>query len=650
MPNRFVILDTEARTELLDRVEVQTWRCGVVNYVHRTSKGNWRQRIEEYTDVDNLWTGIGEHCRKGARTVLYAHNLPYDMRISRVLDALPRNGWCLDNIRLDSRGSWSRWSRNKASLILCDSASIFPCTLATLGMLIGKRKLGLPDGDDMAPWLARCRSDVDILSTIMLQYLDWLKTGAAGNWQMTGSSQSWAHWRHCHYTEKVLIHHDMEATDAERRALWTGRAENWRWGRDATDPVFEYDWSNAYPRVAQDTLVPTRFLGVSDRVSASALPKLWARYAILADVEVTTDTPCVPARTEDGILWPVGTFDTTLWDPELRLLASHGATIRVRRVWMYQKGPALQQWARWTLDGIRSEQVREMRWLPIVLKHWSRSLIGRFAMRYQSWEHFGTLPTNDIRIGTMVDRDADTSADTMQLGHEFYVLSDYQEAPNSCPQITGYIMSEARAKLWRVIQKVGTANVYYMDTDSVVVTAAGQQVIENSANDRDYDGLRLKDRHRGWEIYGPRSLILGDTAKFAGMPQGAHRTGDTTWLGEVWTGLEHSVKTGEFNRVTIRKRPFSVRWNDKRRTRQPDGTTAPRRLPTPVERAPAQRLPATTEAERLAVVKRALRAREIPQDATGDHDGHRAGRAGTGAAGVPAGRHSGGLPVDADVA
>lgn len=650
VPNRFVILDTEARTTMVNGVETQTWRCGVANFIHRTSKGNWRQRIEEYTDVHNLWTDIGIHGRPNARTVVYAHNLPYDMRISRALEYLPRTGWRLENIRLDSRGSWSRWARNKASLLLCDTASIFPCTLSTIGLLLGMRKSALPDGDDERDWFNRCRMDVTILSTAVLQYLEWLKTGAAGNWQMTGSSQSWAHWRHCHYTEKVLIHHDMEATDAERRALWTGRAENWRWGRDNTDPVFEYDWSNAYPRIAGDVDVPSRFLGASERVTASALPKLWQRYAILADVTVTTETPCVPARGEDGITWPVGTFDTTLWDPELRLLASSGATIRVRKVWMYQKGPALQEWARWVLNGIHSEAVREMRWLPIVLKHWSRSLIGRFAMRYQSWEHFGTLPSAGIAIGTLVDRDAGTSADTMQLGHEFYVLSDYQEAPNSCPQITGYIMSEARAKLWRVIERVGAANVYYMDTDSVVVNALGASVIDGARNEGDYQGLRLKERHRGWEIYGPRALILGDTAKFAGMPRGAERVGDTQWLGEVWTGLEHSVKTGEFDRVTIRKRPFSVRWNEKRRTRLPDGTTAAHRLPAVVGGTPVGRLPAVTEHERLDVVKRSLNAREIAQGAAGDHRRHRGRRAAAAAAAVPPGRHGDGVPVDADVA
>jgi hypothetical protein len=650
VPNRFIFLDTEARTSIDDGIETQVWRCGVANFVHWTSKKYLRQRIEEYTDVDSLWTDVGQHTRKGSRTVVYCHNLPYDMRIGRLLDILPRHGWHLDNIRLDSRGSWSRWTRKKATLIFCDSASIFPCTLWTLGQLLGMGKLALPDDDNEKRWLARCRRDVEILSTAMLEYLGWLKTGAAGNWQMTGSSQAWSHWRHNHYTERVLIHHDMEAIAAERRALWTGRAENWRWGRDKTEPVYEYDWQNAYPRVARDCAVPTRYLGVSERVSPRALPALWERYAVLADVSVRVAEPIVPARHDEGILWPVGEFDTTLWDPELRLLAERGAIVRVRRVWMYQKGPALKDWAEWVLNGIHSGDVSELRWLPIVLKHWSRSLIGRFAMRYQTWNHFGTLPTSDIRVGTLVDRDAGTATDTMQVGHDFYTLSEFAESPNACPQITGYIMSEARAKLWRMIHNVGAENVYYMDTDSLVVNATGHSILENGTGSPDQAGLHLKDRSRGYEIYGPRALILGDTAKFAGMPRGAERTGDTTFLGEVWTGLERSVRTGEFDRVTIRKRPFTVRWNDKRRQRQPDGTTTPHRLPATGLADPAGRLPAITAAERVAALRRAVGGHQIDQE---NRAGRRRGRSAgdrVAAADVRTRGHDGGVVVGADVA
>lgn len=615
VPNRFIVLDTEARTIDTPRGQEQRWRCAVASYIHFTSRGNVKKRMEAYTDVRDLWAAIGHHTRQRCRTVLYAHNLPYDLRISQALLHLPQCGWTLENIRLDSRGSWSRWTKAKATLLLCDSASIFPCTIRTLGMLLGMPKLDIPDQSDDEGWLRRCHADVGILSTALIQYLRWMKTGAAGNWQMTGSSQAWAHWRHNFYTDKVLIHHDKEATEAERRALHTGRAEAWRWGRDPSAPVYEYDWQNAYPRVARDIAVPTRYLGFSTRVSARSLPKLWQRYAILADVTVRVEQPIVPTRTKDGILWPVGEFDTTLWDPELRLLIDAGADVRVRRAWMYQKSPALHDWAEWILNGIHSDQVRDLRWLPIVLKHWSRSLIGRFAMRYQTWEHAARLPDERIAIGTYVDAQTGEQTDTMQLGADLYLLGEFQEAPNACPQITGYIMSEARAKLWRVIQYVGADAILYMDTDSLLVNARGHGRIEQVHGVDDFHGLRLKERHRGWEIYGPRAAILGEHMHFSGMPRGAERTSDNTFLGEVWTGLEQSIRKGEFDHVTITRRPFTVRWSDTRRWRADDGTTRPHRLPA-VERDDGRnRLPAVTEREQVERVRRALGARRIPDTA-----------------------------------
>lgn len=610
-PRRFIFLDTEARSEQTVNGERQVWRCGVANYVHWTDRGNVKQRYEEYTELPRLWADIAAHTRNRSRTVVYTHNLPYDMRIANLIVGLMSVGFRMEQIRLDSRGSWSRWVRDKATLLLCDTASIFPCTVATLGTLLGIRKLTLPDTDCMRSWLDRCRRDVDIISTAGLQYLTWIREGNAGNWQMTGSSQSWSHWRHCFYTDRVLVHHDADATAAERRALWTGRAENWRWGKDDKEPLYEWDWANAYPRVAKDVAVPVRLLGHTRRVPTRALPGLWKNYCVLADVTVRCEQPICPATVGDGIGWPVGEYDTTLWDPELRLLVAAGATVNVRQAWLYERAPALKEWAEWVLKGIHSEEVARFRWLPVVLKHWSRSLIGRFSMRYQGWHHFGVLPDSHVRIGTMLNTDTGTVTDTMQVGNDLYVLGDMEEAPNSCPQITGYVMSEQRAKLWSMATAIGHKNVFYMDTDSLVVSASGNIAIQNMSDSPMAEGLRLKGRHRGYEIYGPRSAVFGGEEHFAGLPRNAQRISDTEFLGEVWTGLEHSVRKGEFDNVTITRRRFTVRWNERRRERLADGSTAPWRLPAVDGDGRGAICPPTTATERLADLRRHLHARPV---------------------------------------
>lgn len=614
-PRRFIFLDTESRTETTAFGERQTWRCGVANYVYWTDRGELKQRYVEYTEPEQLWADIVAHTRKRARTVLYAHNLPYDMRIANLIVGLMTVGWHLDQIRLDSRGSWSRWTSDTKSLILCDTASIFPCEVRTLAPRVGLVKTGLPDSEDMSAWLAHCRRDVEIITKATCEYLTWIREGNAGNWQMTGSSQSWSHWRHCFYTDRVLVHHDQEATAAERRAMWTGRAENWRWGKDDKEPLYEWDWANAYPRVARDVDVPVRLVGYTTRVPTRSLSRLWSRYCVLAEVTVTTNTPLVPTAIGDGICWPVGEFTTTLWDPELRLLVEKGAHVVVHKAYLYDKASALREWATWVLNGIHSEEVARYRWLPLVLKHWSRSLIGRFSMRYQSWQKYGVLPDERVRIGTMVNTDTGCVTDTMQIGRDFYTLGEFQEAPNSCPQITGYVMSHQRAKLWNAIQIIGAQNVFYMDTDSIVVSAYGDKCIREQNQSGDFEGLRLKGRHRGYEIYGPRAVVFGDESHFAGLPRGAQRISDTEYLGEVWTGIEHSVRKGEFDNVTIAKRRFTIRWNDKRRERCPDGSTRPHRLPATSGDAGSAALPPTTERERADDLARQLHAGKLPATA-----------------------------------
>lgn len=609
VPRRLVVLDSESQSVMAHGGEKQFWRCGAAFFGHWTNRGTLHNHLSTFTEPRALWTAIGEHTRPRQRTVVYAHNLPYDMRITEALVHLPSLGFRLDAIRVASQGCWSRWNRDSASLTLVDSASLFPVTLYRLGQFLETRKLPLPEGDNIDEWLARCVRDVEILAATMVQYFEWLRSGVAGNWQLTGAGQSWAHWRHAHYTHPVLVHADREAIDAERRAMWTGRAEALQWGRNYTEPVYEWDWENSYPRIALTHNVPTKLRSTTRALAPSELRMLAQRHIVLADVEVETDTPVVPARHSGRILWPVGTFDTTLWWPEIASLLAAGATVHVRRAWLYQGEPALRQWASWVLHELHDQTVPRHRWQAILLKHWSRTLIGRFATQYQNWELFGWNDNSAITMGRMHDVDTGADQSMMQIGNEVHVMTGLTESDDSCPQITSYIMSAARALLWDAMSAVGSNHLLYVDTDSLVVDTIGNAILRRLTQQGHFPGLRLKSRQLGYEIYGPRSAIIGDAQKFAGIPRHAVRMDDTTWRGEVWTQFERSLQNGEHNSVTITKRRFTTRWNEHRRARLANGYTTPYRLPGYQPNEHPGELPPVTEAEKAQYIRTKLGAR-----------------------------------------
>lgn len=580
IPDRFIVLDAEAHREKDGKGEIQTWALACASYLLWNKSGTMTQTDCRYDTPISLWESVSLFTRPKRRTVLYAHNLNYDLRITEALSQLPILGWALQDMRLDGRGSWSRWTRNHATLLLCDSASIFPVKLEQLATTLGMTKLPLPVSSQREKLFARCERDVAILSAAISTYVEWLRTGIAGNWQMTGAGQSWAHFRHSHMSHPILIHNDEAARTAERVAMHTGRAEAWQWGKRDRERLWEYDWSNSYPRIARDVDLPASLFGTVPNPSFARTMDLAKRYCVLADVTVSTPSACVPASHSERILWPTGQFRTVLWDPELALLEREAATVTVHKVWLYKKAPVLKEWAQWILSQLGKIDDSCPSWLKLILKHWSRALIGRFGMQYKQWENFATASTSRIYCSELYDPDTGDKSQLLQVGTDVFTLGSLTETNDACPQITGYIMSEARAKLWRTVSQVGHDNVYYMDTDSMVVNHSGHYAISQHKGKGDFDGLRTKGSYRSCHIYGPRSAIFDSHPTVAGMPKNAINTGDHKWSGEVWQSIGESIKHGESGSVRTSYRGFTMRYNINRRAFLDSGGTAPYSLPS----------------------------------------------------------------------
>lgn len=166
----------------------------------------------------------------------------------------------------------------------------------------------------------------------------------------------------------------------------------------------------------------------------------------------------------------------------------------------------------------------------------------------------------------------------MQIGSDVYLQGPDTEVNDACPQITGYIMSEARAKLWRVLDRLPESSVYYVDTDSILVDSAGHKYIQSQNGVGDYNGLRVKRIFHGAEIYGPRSIILDGQPRIAGLPKRSVRLDDGSFLGEAWQSVGGALAYGDPESVRITSRSFRVLWNDARRYRDGRGFCVPYRL------------------------------------------------------------------------
>lgn len=579
IPRRHIFLDTESVSERTRTGRRQRWRVGVA--AHRIAEKNRpvRESLAVHDDPESLWRSVSEVTRGRNRTVLWAHNLGYDVRIADAFTVLPALGWRCIQHNLANRGTWLHWKRGEATLLMVDSQAVFPVPLQTLAIARGVSKIQLPgEDDDRALWVARCTRDVEILRDAMVDYLAWLEAENLGSWQLTGAGQSYAAFRSRFLTHSMLVHADVDALSAERRAMWTGRCEAYWRGRTGRVGVEEWDLSLAYARIARDSYVPTRFIGEID--PRTDLKGLLGRrcYAVLADVEIETSVPVAPCKVDGRVAWPVGSFRTTLWGPELALALEVGATVQPSRIWLYQATPALKQWAEWIIDGLESKDGTIPGWLYIVLKHWARALIGRFGMQYTEWLSYGV--TSDLRLlhSDVYDTTTGETYSLSHVGHNVFRQGEEIEWGQSQPAITGWVMSAARVWLWRLLEAMGPRAVLYADTDSFYTTGEHHETARQLAASKLGDGLRLKATHRGAVILGPRQVITDSKPRIAGLPSRAEQLPDGTFAGEIWTSLQAGLRKGITDTVPTHDRKWTIKGVDHRRAPGADGWTVPIRV------------------------------------------------------------------------
>jgi hypothetical protein len=578
-PHRWVVLDTEAHTTYDGPLERQHWRLGVACRWRDDTKRDAEPDYADFTDPADLWGWVAEWTKPGYRTVLWCHNLSYDLRISRAFHILPKLGWELEWCNLDRQVSTARWRRGKATLLMCDLFTWAPWPLERIGRDLGIDKPDLPDDDESeAAWLARCRADVEITTGAVQQLLGYLKGRELGSWQPSGAGMSWAWWRHKHLTHRILVHDDNEALEAEREAMHTGRCEAYLHGDPVPGRWTEWDMNVAYLRVAREAQLPARLCAVYDDPGLD-LYKLSERYhARLCRVQVKTEVPVLPTHHGDVMIWPVGEFSTTVWDVELDEALAAGASVVIDKMWCYRRAPFLASWAEETFALLESPPPDLPPVVRLWLKHQSRALIGRLAVRYPSWEPFGANPEDWCGLSKFVDLGEASVTRMLALGDKTWLETAPAEGENSLPQATGWIMAACRVRLWRTLQALDPATVAYCDTDSIVVNSRGSRDLAAFAEAHPEYGWRRKRSDRKLRIWGPRQLEFGGATRLSGVPKRAERQSEGIWRGAVWQSLAAALETGTAGSVVVTNRSWQIAGIDRRRSGGPDGPTEPYRL------------------------------------------------------------------------
>ena len=548
IPPRMIALDTESRSKRNGKGETQTWRMGCAIRWRTDTKQSDHAEAMVFSTPSDLWSWVSDYCRKNTRTVVWAHNLGYDVRISSAFTILPQLGFTLEWCNLDRNVSAMTWRSDHGTLVLADTYTWVPVPAAAMAARVGM---------------------VKFVYRVVRELIAFIRSEHLGNWQPTGAGMSYAAWRHRFLQHKVLVHDDAGALEAERAAMHTGRAEAWRHGEIYDDVWTEIDMRNAYLIIAAECDLPRKLRYHTGAINRRQFDALCQKSRVLCKCEVQTSVPCVPARHKGRTIWPVGTFTSWLWDTEVSCAMRYGATVRIREAYIYASDPVLSSWATWVLHILRDGDTSVSPIARTWLKHSSRALIGRLSLKSRSWELYGANPTGETGISRVTDAETGVTRRLMHVGDKTFMESDIAESSDSIPMITGWIMAECRVRLWDAMNTAGLAEIAHVDTDSMVISRAGLGALRASVGSTLTARWQVKGSWRRLAVYGPRHYYRGRQRVIAGVPLKSDETSPGVFAGEKWASTALDMQAWGDGIVTTWHDQWKVTRQDPRRRDMP---------------------------------------------------------------------------------
>ena len=553
-PRNWVFVDTEARIKTLpDGKEEHTIRLGVAAYQRAArdeheAKDDWHRF---HTAVE-FWDWALEACERDRKLVILAYNMGYDIRILAAFGEMARRGYRQTGIYVAGQVCIVGFKRGKHHITMIDACNYFNGTLEIWGDMLGFPKIHVDFRRVSDKQLfAHCHRDVEILVKLWDTWLAFLTEHNLGGFAPTKAAQAMKAFRYRYMYGPIWVHDNPKVIPLERRGYFGGRVECFHIGQPTGGPFTKVDINSMYPSIMRTTPVPIRLLRWTRNPTVSALRRGIAKYGVVASVTIKTDVPAYPYRHAGKLLFPIGEFNTVLCSPELIHAVKADRVVGVQKVAVYDQDVIFDAYVD-DLYALRLQykDAGNRIWEQLI-KYLLNSLYGKWGQKDHIWRDEGKV------VGAEDGNHTVHNLDTGQVEHyrivagQKWVEEGTRESRDSCPAISATITSAARIQLWGLIETAGRQNVFYTDTDSLIVNPAGLRRLRDEIDPTKLGALKVEETTTELELFGAKDYRFGDVTKTKGLPKSARPVGERTFQYQQWQGLRGAIGAGNLDRVIL---------------------------------------------------------------------------------------------------
>jgi len=525
-----------------------------------------KEQWKVYTEVNGLqqsfWEDVANFGSKRIKTVwVIAHNAKYDVIVTDGIRELIKHGYKVYAFSDDNPFFVKLEHENGKKIVLMSSTNIYKNSLRELGKIFGLEKGEIDySGDNLQKSIEYCKRDVEILKVAMERYIQFIRDENLGNFSITVAGQAFNAYRHRFMEHAIYIHADERAIRLEREAYAGGRTEAFRIGK-VEGKVYCFDVNSMYPFVMQEYPYPTRLLTVKKSLSIQECKELIEKgYLIISRCNIKTNEP-VFFKKAGKLVFPVGTFTTTLCTPELKYAIENNLISAIGESAIYEAEYIFKAYVDYFYSKRLEAKQNGDKVRDLLFKLFLNSLYGKFGQKSDTWEIIGECDPAIIEEEHILDADTGRRYTIKKFGGHMFKKNDdeFNEAFNSFPAIAAHVTAYARMTLWKYMKTAGRENVYYCDTDSLFVNEEGRKRLESSGvvDGKKLGALKLEKEADSLTIHGVKDYVFGDKVKMKGVNKGAVKIDENHYAVVLWRGLSKYIKngftTGYENEVIIKE-------------------------------------------------------------------------------------------------
>lgn len=532
MPKRIVLFDTET-TSPKRRQKSGTFDLilGVMICIELSSSLEINKRdVHVFNSTQDFLNTLDAFIPKRSTAVVFAHNIGFDIRVLDLPHSLNSLDYTSQPPIINERAFIWKVKNSRHSMTFLDTSNLGVTSVAELGKDLHFPKLDIDFNNYTLEELATyCLRDVEVLEMFVLQYLRYIKDNELGGFRNTLAGQAMAAYRTRFLRQPPYIHVNEGALVLEREGYHGGRVECWKMYKQPDQNYYYLDVNSMYPHSMIDAELPIKLVGYGESVRLEYLPIRMKHYYCIAECDLETDEPVFAVLHNNKLVFPTGRFTTVLYQPELEYAYKHNYIKCIRRCAVYESGRLFDDYVHFFYGAKQAYSKEGNASYRYISKLYLNSLYGKFGQLRPVREHLATIDYKGVWRLPIVDIESHRHYQEICWYGDIYKEYKEGETAISSPAIAGAITAKARMLLWMYIKTAGIENVFYMDTDSLIVNKSGYKALLPYLDDLELGKLKLEKVSRSLTISGNKDYQFGRIKKTKGIPSKARKVSQGKW-------------------------------------------------------------------------------------------------------------------------